>query len=114
VCLHETCLKQQEFYTAYEVSGKFPHKVEGLLGIGTKYSEEPSLIKELVREALVHRAMIGLELTPNGGEVTFGDYASDKIRGGDDGMVWINNLEPTSWSFEISEAKLGGYSLFHH
>lgn len=49
VCLHSTCLEKQHFYTPYEVSGKFPKGIDGLLGIGTKYSEEPSLIKEFVR-----------------------------------------------------------------
>ena len=49
VCFGDSCLNKQHFYTPYEMTGKFPKKIDGLLGVGTKYSDEPSLIKELVR-----------------------------------------------------------------
>lgn len=57
---------------------------------------------------------MGLYLTAEGGEITFGDYITEKVQGGDQNMIWVNNLEQSSWSFELSQAKLGGFDIFHH
>lgn len=114
ICINDSCLLNQPFYTAYELTGKFPRDIDGIMGVGTKQSEEYSLIKQAVKEGLIHRAMIGLYLTEDGGEITFGDYSSDKVQGGDDSMLWINIPDLSKWAIEITEAKFGDLSIFHH
>lgn len=79
ICINDSCLLSHPFYVAYQQTGKLARDIDGIIGIGTKSSEEPSLLKRAVKDGLIHRAMLGLSLQEDGGELMFGDYDSQKI-----------------------------------
>lgn len=77
-CMQNNCFLET-FYTPYEQQGDFPDDIDGLIGIGTKMSEEDSWILSAARSGLVQRALIGLSLNKTGGEITFGGYDPENV-----------------------------------
>ena len=62
----------------------------------------------------MHRALVGLHFTDEGGEITFGDYNSDLVQGGEQNLIWFMNKEESLWSFDVTQAKLGSLEIFHN
>lgn len=55
----ETYLTKLPFYAIYEEQG-FPGDIDGILGVTTMASEEPSLVRSLVREGVIQSAVVGV------------------------------------------------------
>ena len=67
-----------------------PPHVEGIYGVGTKFSDESSLLSSFAKHGLIKKALVGLALTETGGTITFGEHASLID-------VWAPNESKESW-----------------
>ena len=99
-------MTNQPFYTVLEQHGNAPSEVEGILGIGTKFSEEYSLLTSFAKQGLIERALVGLALSETGGAVSFGSVDYDI-------NVWAPNASKDSWSVEISDLSIDEIKLMH-